>query len=137
MKTFYWDKPKPIPKKIRVILWHRPENPNTRRNWETPQYQLALQPWPEGEHFPERHNAYAYQTATAMYTPPCWPDAQRYEVDAETISPMIYFGMLVVKDGVRYAEDDHGALHVLEEGDTIEPVAKGEIVVTHYPPRQE
>jgi hypothetical protein len=125
--------------KKRCIIWHRHRPPSVR-SYE--KYQttdgvgegcMDIAPWPEGTPFPERDNAYAYQIAqgTQIKGTDWWKPAH-WEFEMEDIGSMNYFGMPRFADGKRYCEDQQGQLHELEEHDTIEPVKKGQIVVTHY-----
>lgn len=131
-----WPSPEP-PKgvKVRCIIWHRP---TARLNkYSTPKDgmdYLDFEEWPENQSFPERENAYAYQIAmgTKMLGGKYY-DTQTWQFEESDIGPMNYFGMPKTgPNGERMVEDQRGELHELMDGDTIEPVKKGQIVITHY-----
>jgi hypothetical protein len=122
----------------RCIIWHRHSPPGS---WHYDKYRdmdlsngvMDIEPWPEGQSFPERDNAYAYQVARGNLTNASqWWKPKHWEIEESDIGPMSYFGMPRFADGKRYCEDQNGQLHELAPGDTIEPVKKGQIVVTHY-----
>jgi hypothetical protein len=103
-------------------------------NWKTSVDQkmaVTIMRWGGGL-LPDRGSAYAYQTGLATFVRDNIFGGGEWQVEPDTLSPMVYFGQLVSEEDGRYCKDDRGNLHgPLEEGETIEPVSPGTITVTH------
>jgi hypothetical protein len=82
---------------------------------------------------PERHAAFAYQTAEGMYLPERFLEPPKWEIDADSISPMTYFGVQDTLNGVLVCMDERGHVHVLEPGDKVIHSTPGNITINHYP----
>jgi hypothetical protein len=127
-----WKKPVPTTGVDSIIVWHvRPDT-----NWKALGHHshLRIRPWDKTKPFPDRDVAYAYQTGKGFWSRP-YLGPKEWSIELESLSPMVYFGEPVQQDDGLYCRDDHGELHgPLEEGDTIEPIVKGEITITHNKP---
>lgn len=145
MTEMEWTAPKPYkytppPDEVgcgRIIVWHRRPDSNWRTSRDEHRH-LQIKPWPQGKNFPDRGNAYAYQVGDGTWRKKYGMGAKEWTIELETLGPMVYFGEAVYQDRDLYCRDDHGDLHgPLEEGDSIEPVTKGEITVTHAPKKDD
>jgi hypothetical protein len=128
---------KPFPKKQDCIIWHQHVGGNYAEDVHGVmakfQKELRIEQHTPGDPIPDRDNAFAYQLASGLYYPEGhagYGSAPRWEIDADTLSPMTYYG---TKGPGSTVIDTDGVEHELEPGDTLVVVKKGEITVTHSP----
>jgi hypothetical protein len=128
-----WHAPPPATGTCDIIVWHvRPDT-----NWQTHEdfkKHMKIVEWDKSKPFPDRDVAYAYQTGKGTWRKPYY-GVRTWTIELDGLSPMVYFGEAVYQHHDLYCRDDHGELHgPLDDGETIEPIVKGEITITHSKP---